>query len=317
MGKWRPNLDQDTFGRRYTYLIQPWQAERTHQAHWGVECKHCGSEHIVRFGVTAKGAQRFLCRACDRTFVDNNAPPGMRFPTAVIASALNQFYESASLHKIKRTLKMDHGIQPDHSNVYRWVVKYTRIATKALNDLPVKVGDTWVADETVIKVKEGGGMNLWFWDIIDEDTRFLLASHLTVSRFTRDAQVLMERASRRAGKVPKEVITDKLRSYIDGVERAFGADTRHVQSGPFVKDRHGDSTRAIERFHGSLKDRTKVMRALANRESAKLVMDGWLVHYNFFRPHGGLRGRTPAEAAKVKGPFGSWADVVRAGSGVR
>ena len=132
---------------------------------------------------------------------------------------------------------MDYGLMPDHSNVYRWIVKYTRFAAKALNELPVEVGNTWVADETVLKLKAEG--NVWFWDIIDEKTRFLLASHLTPSRFSRDAQTLMERAARRANKVPKVVITDKLRSYLDGIDQAFGADTRHVQSGPFVRDRKG------------------------------------------------------------------------------
>lgn len=54
-----------------------------------------------------------------------------------------------------------------------------------------------------------------------------------------------------------------------------------------------------------------MLRALANRDSAKIVLDGWLVHYNFFRPHSGLKGKTPAEAARAKGvPFASWADVV-------
>ncbi|MBI2856472.1 MAG: IS1/IS6 family transposase [Chloroflexi bacterium] len=280
-------------------------------AYLEVECKGCGSSQVVRFGTDRKGVQRFLCKSCGRTFVDNNAPPGMRFPTEVIASAINQFYESSSLHKIRRTLHLDFGKELEHTSILRWVVRYTRVAVKELGDIPVKVGSVWVADETVLKLKEEGGRNVWFWDIIDEKTRFLLASHLSVSRYTRDAQILMERAERRANRIPKTVITDKLRSYLDAIERTWGADTEHVQSGPFIKDRNGDSTRAIERFHGTLKDRTKVMRALANRESARLVMEGWLVHYNFFRPHSGLGGKTPAEAAGVKSaPFKTWADVV-------
>ena len=158
----------------------------------------------------------------------------------------------------------------------------------------------------MLKLKDGG--NTWFFDCIDQDTRFLLASHLTPTRYTRDAQTLMERAEKRAGKSPRAVITDKLRSYLDAIERAFGADAKHVQSGPFKLQM---STRDIERFHGTLKDRTKVLRSLANRESAKIVLDGWLVHYNFFRPHGGLDGKTPAEAAKASGvPFSNWLDVV-------
>lgn len=315
MGKWRPNVVPLSRGKKGVFLLRPWQAQGPRMAHWLTKCKSCGNEAVVRYGTTPKGEQRFLCKECGRTFVDNNAPPGMRFPVEVIASAINQFYESSSLHKIRRTLKLDFDMQPDHSNILRWIVKYTKIAAREMNGLTVRVGNSWVADETVLKLKSEGGQNIWFWDIIDEKTRFLLASHLSISRFTKDAQTLMERAERRAGKAPKVVITDRLRSYLDAIERTWGADIEHVQSGPFIKDRRGDSTRAIERFHGTIKDRTKVMRALANRESAKLMMEGWLVHYNFFRPHSGLRGKTPAEAAGARPVFRNWADVVRTGGG--
>ena len=292
-------------------MVTKWQASRTHMAHWAVQCKFCKAEGCLRYGTTPKGLQRFLCKSCRRTFVDNNAPPGMKFPTEVIGSALNLFYESASLHRIRRQLKMDRGHEPNVSNIYRWIVKYTNIAKDAFDDVPINVGDVWVADETVLKLKEGG--NTWFFDCIDQRTRFLLASHLTPSRYTKDAQTLMERAEKRAGKTPKVVITDKLRSYLGGIEEAFGSETKHHQSSPFELQQ---SSRDIERFHGTLKDRTKTLRSLANRESAKIFLGGWLVHYNFFRPHQGLKGRTPAEAAGVREesmPYRSWGDVVRGG----
>jgi putative transposase len=136
----------------------------------------------------------------------------------------------------------------------------------------------------------------------------LLASHLTPNRYTKDAQTLMEKAERRAGKMPKVVVTDRLRSYLDAIERTFRADARHHQSGPFALTQ---STRSIERLHGTIKDRTKIMRGLANKESAKLVMDGWAIHYNFFRPHQAHKGKTPAEVAGASAPFKSWADVVK------
>ena len=79
----------------------------------------------------------------------------MRFPVDAIASALNQFYESASLHKIQRQLRLNYDVAPDPSNVYRWVVKYTQIAVRLMEDVPVMVGDEWVADETVLKLKSG------------------------------------------------------------------------------------------------------------------------------------------------------------------
>lgn len=63
------------------------------------------------------------------------------------------------------------------------------------------------------------------WDIIDNDTRFLLASHISPTRTTKDARRLMEMASKGAGKSPRIVIRDKLAAYLDGIELAFGAET--------------------------------------------------------------------------------------------
>jgi hypothetical protein len=48
-------------------------------------------------------------------------------------------------------------------------------------------------------------------------------------------------------------------------------------------------------------------------QEPRIVTDGWLVHYNFFRPHSALGGKTPAEAADAEAPFKSWADVVKIG----
>jgi hypothetical protein len=110
--------------------------------------------------------------------------------------------------------------------------------------------------------------------------------------------------------MPKQVLTDKLAAYLDGVELAFGADTEHIRSKGFTIQ---PNTNLIERFHGTLKDRTKVMRGLKNVESAIQFTEGWLVHYNFFRPHSVLGDKTPAEAAGLQSPYKNWADIVNSG----
>lgn len=102
--------------------------------------------------------------------------------------------------------------------------------------------------------------------------------------------------------------TIKLAAYLDGVELAFGADTRHL---PSKKLTSADGTQLIERFHSTLKNRTKIMRSFFRKGTAKIILDGWLVHYNFFRPHTALKEKTPAEAAGAETPFKSWADVVK------
>jgi len=117
--------------------------------------------------------------------------------------------------------------------------------------------------------------------------------------------MLIDRAIKTAGKSPKVVITDKLASYLDV---RYGKDAEHRQGGIA---RIKDNTQKIERFHETLKQRTKTMRGLKNIETAHDFIQGWLVYYNYLRPHTALDERTPAEAAGIDYPYNNWADITR------
>jgi transposase-like protein len=286
-----------------------------------VVCKICSSQHTRKYGLH-KGVQNYYCNDCHTKFSGTDALVHGRVSPAHIVNALNEFYEGMSFHEIEHNIEDRTDNDISHTAIMKWVNKYTKEAVKETKNLHPKVGDTWVADETFMRVdkrkkSEGNIQNPYdksrsakwvvFWDIIDADTRFLLASVPATSRSMGEAKELMLKAAERAGKLPKVVVTDKLKSYIDGIELAFGADTKHRQSEPFeIKN----DNNLIERFQGTIKDRTKVMRALKNRETLKRFMDGWLVHYNFFRPHMSLDDMTPAEAAGLKYKYHNWADVV-------
>jgi len=118
--------------------------------------------------------------------------------------------------------------------------------------------------------------------------------------------MLMHKALQRADKMPKKIITDKLASYLDGIELVFGNNTQHVQSSPF---KSGTSTQIIERFHGTLKDRTNVVRGFKNMDTARTLTDAWLVHYNFFKEHESM-GNIPPAQLMPNAPIGDWMDVI-------
>jgi putative transposase len=269
-----------------------------------VTCKYCGSKNVVKYG--KKGSvQYYHCNDCGRKFAGNDAIPGMRFPSEQIAAAISLFYDGLSIDAIRRQLQSQYNVYPSDSTVYEWIVRFTKVATKEAKITDIKVGDVWIADETFLKLDEG--KDIWFWDIIDDKTRFLLASYMSLARTTLSAKILMDKAAERADKAPRIVITDKLAAYFDGIELAFGAYTKHIPSQGFSVE---PNTNLIERFHGTLKARTKVMRGMKNKETARLIMDGWLVHYNFFRPHESLGNKTPGEIAKATFKYKSWKDVV-------
>jgi len=267
-----------------------------------VKCKYCQSENTIKYGKLGD-TQLYYCKDCGSKFKDDDTLFHMKTPANQVSSALNMYYEGMSIKAIRRNLKQEYGNQPSTATIYEWIQKYTQYATDSIKGYePKKIGDTWVADETVIEID---GQNVWLWDVIDYDTRFLLATRISRSRTTQDAQMLYDRAVKTAGKEPEKVITDKLASYLDV---RYGKGTEHIQSKPFAVE---DNTQMIERFHETLKQRTKVMRGLKNIESAHDFISGWLVHYNYIRPHTALDDKTPAGVAGINYPYENWADITR------
>ena len=267
-----------------------------------ITCKYCGSERVVKFG-SYKGVPRYWCKVCKRKFKVDDTTFHMKTDTNLVSSALNMYYEGMPIRAIRRHLKQEHSQAPSTATIYEWIQKYTQYATDSVKGYRPQAGDIWIADETVLNID---GQQLWLWDIIDDKTRFLLATRLSRSRTTQDAQTLIDRAVKMAGKHPKVVITDKLNSYVDVF---YGKDAEHRQGG--IARSTEDNTQKIERFHGSLKQRTKVMRGLKNFETALDFTAGWLVHYNYLRPHESLQDKTPAEKAGISYPYQNWADIIR------
>jgi putative transposase len=286
-----------------------------------IKCKNCGSPRIVKYGHYREN-QLWLCRDCGKKFTDTNAVVHGKLPSECVTYALGAYYDGMSINAIRRNLKQQYDVYPSSDTVFSWIQKYSHEATELIKNFHPKVGDTWIADETYVRIDqrkrgnqldnpyEPGKKGKWiiFWDIIDADTRFLLASVVATTRTAQDAKKLMELAEQKAGKTPKVVVTDALRSYIEGIEQAYGSETEHRQGSPFDLE---NNTNLIERFHSTLKERTKVMRALRNKETTQTFTDGWLFYYNFLKPHMSLDNRTPAQEAKLAYPLKDWSDIVK------
>ena len=269
-----------------------------------MNCKYCDSLNVIKFG-TFQGIQRYWCKDCKRKFTELDTLPKMKTPINEIGSVLNMYYDGMPIDAIQAQLNLQHGKYLSEPGIYKWIARFTKQAIVKAKDFKPKVGNVWLADETGLNV---GNRNIWFWDIIDAKSRYLLASHISVTRTTEDAQILIEKAIKRAGKMPEVVITDKLSSYIEGIDLATGGRAAHIRSKPFTDE---NSTNVIERFHGTLKQRTRVIHHFRDLETARLLTDGWLIHYNFFKDHESLGNVSPVKHMKVEMPFADWNDIVR------
>jgi len=273
-----------------------------------MECKYCQSTRVKKYGLV-KGVQRYFCNNCHRKFVSTDTIPKMQTPTKVIADSLNMHYEGMSLAEIRRNFIQQDGNYVSKVTPYNWEQRFTALAVKEASKYHPKVGDTWQSDETVIHNNWGGKKKrLWLIDVIDRDTRFLLATRLSRNRSKGDIALAMKEAKDKAGKSPKRILTDGWKGYIDGIDLVFGSETKHVQSTPFADK--ADSTNIVERVQGTLKERTKVMRGLKTFESMKEFLKGWAIHYNYFRPHLSLNDRTPAQVAGIDFPYRNWKELI-------
>jgi putative transposase len=68
------------------------------------------------------------------------------------------------LDAIQRHLQQQFGIYYSEMAIYNWIKRFSKEAVNRIKDFRPITGDTWIADETMLKV---GGKKVWFFDVID------------------------------------------------------------------------------------------------------------------------------------------------------
>ena len=276
-----------------------------------IECPVCASDRVKKIGVRS-GHQRYRCNACSKNFYANGNTPGRRFPPDRMGAAIRMFYSGLSYKQIAETMAEQYDIpEPSKATIYEWVRDYTDHAIDEMKDHKATVGDDWVVDEMQVTV---GGKKYWNWNVMDSETRYILASYLSQRRGAREAKTALQKALGNARHVPETIKTDRLKSYEGAIEDLFGADVKHIQSDGI---RAAVNNNLSEQLQGTFRARTKTLRGLDSRETGQTYLDGWVLTYNLLREHESLGDKPPGEAAKVSSPFKSWEDVVEQAAPVR
>jgi transposase-like protein len=260
-----------------------------------MRCKNCESENIVKNG-TVKGVQVYKCKDCSHRFTEGSDFPRMRTQSRIISSSIDFYFEGLSVRKIQTQIKKLFGVDVSQVAVWKWIMKYSKLVSKYVETLSPQLLGIYHVDETAIKCK---GIQKWFWEIIDEQTKFLVAGHLSKSRTTEDAVQLFEKSIQVAKRKPTSIYCDGLPAYVDGYNKVFY--TMKKEGRPELIRKVGirniHNQNAVERLHCTLKDRLKPARGLKDEETVRTLLEGWVVHYNYVRKHQTLKGRTPAQAS--------------------
>lgn len=262
-------------------------------------CKYCGSEKVVKNG-KVRGKQSYLCKNCGHRIVNEDSFPNMKTESRIIATAIDLYYEGLSVRKVQAQIKKIFGVESSQVSVWNWIIKYAKLTSEFVETLKPQLLGIWKVDETAIKCK---GVQKWFWEIIDEQTKFLVASHLSGDRTIQDVVTLFERSVKVAKSKPTSIYCDGLPAYPSGFNKVFW--TMRKDTRPELIRKVGlravNSNNSVERLHGTLKDRLRPMRGLKREKTVRTWLEGWVVHYNYVRKHQSLKGKIPAETSGIEG----------------
>ena len=273
-------------------------------------CPKCKSDKLQKYGGRKNKSgskQRHKCLNCGSTFVLDPLK-GIKGNARIVCLAMDMYYKGNSLRDIQNTLYQSFGLKLHHETIRRWNNRFMGRINKYVSTLKPQTSDKMHIDEQVVKVK---GENVWCWNALDNKTRFLLAQQLTKTRTVGDARGILQKAKRVISQRPKEIATDKGQFYIRAVRKEFGGVGGHgrsylniprTQNRPHKSSHHLTTkmdNQLIERYHGTFRERDKVIRGLKSDTSADRYMENWKTFYNFVKPHMTFNGLTPSEVAGI------------------
>lgn len=241
-------------------------------------CKYCQSTETVKQGVRA-GIQRYLCKACEHHFFDNRIEfVRMRTNQQAMVTALNLYFDGLSTGKVVRQLEDIFVESVSQSTVWYWIQKYSEIVSEYIFTLKPQLSGKYHHDETEFKV---GGEDRFFWEMIDRDTRYLVASLLTETRNSDYAKHVFRQAL--AVQRPRVLFTDGSFAYDEACKKVFCSryKARRVEWIRRVGIRARFTNNMIERQHGTLKDRLRPMRGLKQDKTARTLLRGYVINYNY------------------------------------
>lgn len=261
---------------------------------YDIECPTGDEGDVIKAGEQS-GKQRYKCKAC-----------GKKFTIQQVGTALGGYLDGFSYPEVARNLERTFKIDPPGDNViYEWVRAYSKGAVNAVKDLKAETGPEWVADETMVKID---GHPYWLWNVMDSKTRYILAAYLSPDRDTRAARKVIRMTKDAAANLPERIRTDRLKSYPSAIKAVFGSKVEHIQTDGIAAEVNNNLS---ERLQGTIKERDKVLRGFKRSSTAQNYLDGWVLDYNYFRPHIALGKATPTSKAKVEAPFDDWEGVAR------
>ena len=158
----------------------------------------------------------------------------------------------------------------------------------------------------------------WFIDSIDTETRFMLSSTFAEKRDNKAIREVVKGMRFKTENQIKSITTDGFNVYDEIVKRYYGYNRYNrdyqIEHHKVIASKGEGFNHKIERLHNSIRERTKIFRGFhGSINSAKAIMQGYTIFYNFIRKHQAINC-CPYELAipNLKLNENKWLDLIYA-----
>ena len=275
-------------------------------------CPNCRSTDCKKVGVRKNkhyANQRYVCRKCSKGFSSNLGCEKLSGPPDIVAYAINQYCDGMPISGVCKSLKDRYGWTPSRQTVRNWVGSRADEVEALARSLKPCLSEKSRADGILLKLR---GETRYQHNMMDDATRYWMASTITVRKDTDDVSPMLEEGQKVAGKIPTAFVTDGDRTYHDAWKRLWRQRNfswkktvhhRHIHA------RHDSNNNAMESFNNVIRFMFAPRRGFNDPDSG--LIKALRIHYNHARPHGGLDGATPGEAAGITVNGYKWLTLIQ------
>ena len=283
-----------------------------------MNCPYCESSQ-TSFNGKRKQRQNYLCSVCGKQWREGGAIGGRSFPPDQIGDAIQMYYAGSSFRQVAKELKHRfsiHETEVSPETIRNWVDSYTDAAIRLFQYSKAHRGGMgWDFRKLTLHRARPWMM------ILDDKTGYIWAIHVDTFTESDRGWEVFDDAGRPDDMRVSETVNlmmnpdhdwrstvgpEVMPSPRDETEWVGDSVVEHIKYADHFPPRFTAPKAFYEYCAACIRfwryvDIGKIRRRLA----------GWVITRNLFTKHRDLGGQTPGQAAGIKSPIASWADVVR------
>ena len=192
-----------------------------------------------------------------------------RFPPDIISYAVWLYFRFNLSHRYIEDLLAQRGIIVSYESIRLWCIKFGRNNARRLKRRHQGYGDTFYIDDVFVKINV---RQQYLWRVVDQEGE-IVDVFIQSRRDGAAAKRFFKRLLRGQGEEPRQIVTDKLRSY--------GVAQRELIPGTIHNTTQYANNRA-ELSHQPTKVRERVMRRFKSTAQAQRFLTIHAAVYNLF-----------------------------------